>query len=277
MTLVAHRSYKLSDRDMDFLVETASPQVSDKVRLKQILIEDEDFRDTFVCDDAVFNRVVNDEEIFLKISPVLFFEILLRRAAKELKQASFTVERAGSGMKVPVFDTQEVVDFLSKRDLILYLAEMLASFIKVRSYALSFRAREGVWRKIQFNDLDLQTLMNFSEAVDENLRFGFYKRIADICLFVLGMFSEYVEREYHYPFSGEVRPTIGLRARISPEDYEKEGRKFYRLAAEHESAKSLDLSEVFWALHGSFHVATKPLKFISERYLHYKKKEIFPS
>ena len=67
MTLGAHRSYKLSDRDMDFLVETASPQVSDKVRLKQILIEDEDFRDTFVCDDAVFNRVVNDKEIFLKI------------------------------------------------------------------------------------------------------------------------------------------------------------------------------------------------------------------
>ncbi len=277
MTLGGYKSSKLSDRDIDFLVETASPQVADKAKLKQILIEDEDFRGTFVSDDAVFNRVVNDEEILLKISPTLFFEILLRRAANELKQASFTVETAGTGMKVPVFDTQEAAGLLSKGEVISYLAEMLASFIKVRSYALSFRAKKGVWRKIQFNDLDLQTMMSFSEEVDENLKFGFYKRIADICLFVLGMFPEYVEREYRYPFSGEVRPNIGLMARISPEDYEKEGRKFYRLAAEHESAKSLDLTEVFWMLHGSFHVATKPLKFISERYLHHKKKSIFPS
>ncbi len=276
MRLGSYGRSKLSDRDVEFLVETTTPQVTDKARLKQILTEDEDFRDTFISDEAVFNRVVNDEEIFLKISPALFFEILLRRAAKELKESSFTVEKTGA-MKVPVFDTHEVVDLLSKRELITYLAEMLASFIKVRSYALSFRVKKGTWRKIQFNDLDLQTMMSFSEAVDENLKFGFYKRIADICLFVLGMFPEYVEREYRYPFSGEVRPSIGLKARISPEEYEKEGRKFYRLAAEHESAKSLDLSDVFWMVHGSFHVATKPLKFISERYLHYKKKNIFPS
>jgi hypothetical protein len=39
---------------------------------------------------------------------------------------------------------------------------------------------------------------------------------------------------------------------MGAEDYEKEGRKFYRLAAEHPSAKELDLSDVFWTLHEDF-------------------------
>jgi len=62
---------------------------------------------------------------------------------------------------------------------------------------------------------------------------------------------------------------------MSPADYETEGRKFYRLAAEHQSARELDLSEVFWALHGNFQKAKKPLNFIAEHYLHYRKHKVF--
>jgi hypothetical protein len=98
---------------------------------------------------------------------------------------------------------------------------------------------------------------------------GFYKRIADICLFILGIFPDYAERDYRHPFSGQVRPHIRGKVRISPEDYEKEGRKFYKLAAEHPSAKELDLSEVFWALHENFQKAKKPLNFIADHYLQY--------
>lgn len=75
------RRLRLSDRDLDFLVETASPEVTDKPRLKQIITEDEDFRNTFIGDEKVFRRLMVDEEIFLKISSTLFFEILLRKAA----------------------------------------------------------------------------------------------------------------------------------------------------------------------------------------------------
>jgi len=268
------RRLRLSDRDLDFLVETASPEVTDKPGLKQIITEDEDFRNTFIGDEKVFGRLMDDEEIFLKISPTLFFEILLRKAANDLEQVSYTIEKT-STMRIPVFDTKDVVELLTKESLLIYLADMLSSFTKIESYTISFRVRKGVWKKIRFNDLDIFSLMSFCEAVEDDYRLGFYKRIADICLFILGIFPEYAERDYRYPFSGEVRPQIRGKARISPEDYEKEGRRFYRLAAEHQSAKELDLSEVFWALHGNFQRAKKPLNFIAEHYLQYKRHRFF--
>ena len=265
---------RLSERDLDFLAETASPEIKDKSRLKQIIHEDEDFRNLYVGDEKVFRKLMDDEEIFLKISPALFFEILLRKAANELEEVGYTFEKT-SHMKIPVFDTKEVSEFLTKESLLLYLADMLASFTKIESFTLSVRIRKGVWEKIRFNDLDILSLMNFCQAAGDEDRMGFYKRIADICLFVLGIFPDYAERDYQYPFSGQVRPHIRGKVRISPEDYEKEGRKFYKLAAEHPAAKELDLSEVFWALHADFQKAKKPLNFIADHYLQYTKHKFF--
>jgi len=152
---------------------------------------------------------------------------------------------------------------------------MLSSFTRINSYTISFRERKGIWRKIRFNDMDIYSLMSFCEVVEDEYRFVFYKRIADICLFILGLFPEYAERDYRYPISGKVRPHIPTKRRISPEEYEKEGRKFYKLAAEHHSAKELDISEVLRTLHKSFQMAKKPLNFLSEHYLHYQKNKLF--
>jgi len=264
----------LSEKDLDFLIDTASPGVSDKPRLKQIISEDEDFRTSFIADERVFRKLMGDEEVFLKISPTLFFEVLLRRTARDLEGASYTVERT-STMRIPVFDTKAVVELLTKESLLTYLADMLSSFTKIESYAISFRVRKGIWRKIRFNDLDILSLMSFCEAVEDEHRLGFYKRIADICLFILGIFPDYAEQDYRYPFSGQLRPQIRGKLRISPEAYEKEGRRFYKLAAEHQTAKELSLSELFWTLHGNFQKAKKPLNFIAEHYLHYKRQKFF--
>jgi hypothetical protein len=95
------------------------------------------------------------------------------------------------------------------------------------------------------------------------------------CLFILGIFPEYASWQYHYLFSGQVRPQIRGRMRIGPEDYEKEGRKFYGLAAEHPSARELGLSEVFGALHDHFQKVQKPLSFIADHYLRFKKERFF--
>jgi hypothetical protein len=257
-------------------VDTTSPDVADKGKLKMIISEDEDFRNTFVGDERVFRRVVDDDAIFLKISPSLFFEILLRKAARDLEKANFTVESMRT-MKIPVFDAGDVADLLSNGWLLVYLADMLSSFTRIESYAISFRARKGVWHKVRFNDLDMQSLKSFCEVVEEEHKFGFYKRIADICLFILGLFPDYAEREYCYPFSGQVRPQLAGRERISPEDYEEEGRKFYRLAAEHPSARELSLADVFWTLHTDFQKAKKPLNLISQHYLHCKRQKLFGS
>ncbi len=54
-----------------------------------------------------------------------------------------------------------------------------------------------------------------------------------------------------------------------------EGRSFYKLAAEQPSAKELDLAEVFEALHEDFQKAKKPLNFVAEFYLQYRRHELF--
>jgi len=268
------RSLRLSDKDMDFLVETVSPGVIDKPKLKQIIRQDEDFRNTFIDDEKVFRRLVNEEEAFLKISPALFFEVLLRKVARDLKEVSYTIERTGT-TKVPVFDTKDVVEFLAKESLLDYLADMLSSFTRIETYAFSIQIGEHIFEKIRVNDLDMLSLIDLCEAVEDEYRLGFYKRIADISLFILGIFPDYAEYDYRYPFSGQLRPQSRGKVRMSPEDYEKKGRKFYRLAAEHPSARELGLSEIFWALHEDFQKAKKPLNFIAEHYLRYKRYRFF--
>ncbi len=268
------KELRLSDKDLDFLIDTVYPEITDKYRLKQIVREDEEFKNGFIADEKVFRRLMDDEEIFLKISPTLFFEILLRKAAHDLEGVSYTFEKTGTE-KIPVFDAKEVVKLLTTEPLLHYLASMLSSFTRIESYAVSLQLREGIWERVRFNDLDIFSLMSFAGVVDDEYRLAFYKRIADICLFILGIFPEYASRQYRYPFSGQVRPQIRGRMRIGPEDYEKEGRKFYGLAAEHQSARELGLSEVFGALHDNFQKVQKPLSFIADHYLRFKKERFF--
>ena len=231
MLLANLRNWRLSERDLDFLIETVSPEIRDRINLKRIIQEDEDFRKSYAGDEKVFRRVMNDEEILLKISPPFFFEILLRRTAGDLEVTGYTIEKDGT-MKIPVFDTREVTDLLAKESILLYLADMLSSFTRVESGTISIPLGKGIWKKIRFNNFDIHSLMSICDVVEEEYRLGLYKRIADICLFILGIFPDYVERDYRYPSSGQGRPHLRAKFRISSEDYEKDGRKFYRLAAE---------------------------------------------
>lgn len=265
---------RFSARDLDFIVEEAAPEFKDKERLKRLVLEDEDFRKALIGDERLFRRVTADDEVFLRISPGLYFEILLRKAVRELENASHTIERAGT-QAIPVFDARDVVELVEKPAVLEYLGDMLSSFTRVESYVIPVRVGKGVWRRVRFNDMDIDSLSRMCQVTDEENRLSFYKRIADVCLFVLGMFPEYVQFDYRYPLSGEIRPRVTWRLRRSTSDYEEEGRKFYKLAAEHQSARTTPFSEVFWLLHENFNAARKPVSFISEHYLHYHRSRLF--
>jgi hypothetical protein len=47
------------------------------------------------------------------------------------------------------------------------------------------------------------------------------------------------------------------------------------LAAEHASARELEMEDVFRTLHENFQKVKKPLNFIAEHYLQYKRQMIF--
>lgn len=266
----------LADSDLDFVIQEAAPQFSDKEKLKRLIREDNSFRRALVGDERVFRKVISDEDIFLKISTNLYFEVLLRKTQKELEKASHTMEWVVGG-EVPVFDTEAVVNLLGKEGVLEYLTHMLSSFTRTESYTIPVRVREGLWRKIRFTDMDIDVLSRLCEGVDEEHRFSFYKRIADVCLFILGIFPEHARFDYQtYPVSVEARARIGAIQKHAQE-YEETGKKFYKLAAEHNSAEALKLSEVFWLLHENFNTAKKPLNFISQHYIKVKKRQLFAS
>ena len=214
---------------------------------------------------------MSDEEAFVRLSPALYFEVLFRQALKELEKASHTVERAGS-QTIAVFDTEQVVSLLSQEPVLYYLADMLSSFTRINSYVIPVRVKPRVWRRIRFNDMDIDSLIRFGQGIDEESRFGVYKRIADVCLFVLGGFPEHAQG---YPFSGALRPQTSWRTRRGVQEYEEEGRRFYRLAGEHPAARMQELSDVFATLEENFAAARKPLNFISRHYFRHRKSALF--
>ena len=255
----------LTDNDLAFLVGEAAPDARDPARLMRLAQEDDQFRQALVSDDRVFRQVTEDEEILVRISPALYFEVLLRRAAKDLEIATHTLERAGS-RSIPVFDTDEVVELLALPGVLPYLSQMLASFTRVSSQVTSVRVRRGIRRRVRHNDLDIDSLMGRLPSAGEEQRFGLYRRIADVCLFLSGVFPAYARADHRYP-SGALRPAVTGRTRRSAEDYEREGRRFYGLAAQHPLARSLRLSGVLGTLRLRFNSARKPLEFIAANYM----------
>ncbi|MEE8442280.1 MAG: hypothetical protein V3S37_00900 [Dehalococcoidia bacterium] len=274
MTETTYNLFNLSEADLEFVVNTAAPGADDKEHLKRLVQKDEAFRKTLVGDEKVFQRAMADEELFLKISPPLYFELLLRRALKDLEVATHTVERTGK-QRIPVFDVRDVVGLLGRSEVLDYLVQMLASFIRIHSQTVVVRVRKGIRRRVRYNDMDIDSLMHFAGMVDEEHRFAYYKRIADACLFVTGVFPEYVFYDYRYPGSEQVRPAAAGRLRRSLEEYEETGRRFYGLAERHPTAHILRLSEVFGLLREHFVSARKPLEFMSTHYLHAHRRQLF--
>ena len=76
---------RLTDTDLEFVVETLAPEVTEQAKLKALVQEDESFRRGMVGDERLFKRVMDDEEALVRISPALYFEVLFRQALEELQ------------------------------------------------------------------------------------------------------------------------------------------------------------------------------------------------
>jgi len=246
---------RLADDDLSFVVKMVAQDSKNKERLKQFIREDPVFRKGLISDEKLFKQVVKSSPKILKISPLLFFEVLLRRTIEEMRKITHTVERTIS-QRIPVFDIKETLEFLEDEEVFYYLVHLLDSFVAVKKETVS--------------DVDIDNLIKLGKETTEDYRFDIYKRIADICLFVLGIFPEYVMQDYDYLyhdlFFGKKPPIIG-ELRRNEGDYEVLGREFYRLAARQETAKETNLTEVLSSFSQNFNLAKKPLNFISEYYI----------
>ena len=265
---------ELSRGDIRFLLSTVEPSLLERI---DVVSGDPDIIESLMESGArkVCRRIqlLDENELTTNITPRFLFEVLLRTARLELMERGYTVERS-STMKVPVFDSGDVVQFLRDNEMVRYLADMLTSFTKIRSYTVPVRVRKGIWRRIRYNDMDIDSLLRYSQTVGEESRFKTYKRIADLCLFMTGMFPEHVTPV----LTGTFYPGgTSRRRRRTAQDYIDEGRRFYKLAGEHPDGAAAGLSQVFLQLHEQFDIARKPLNYISENLIRFQKVKLFPS
>ncbi len=270
------------------------PEHSDQERVADLILEDEQLIEAMLSDERLFQRLMGEadvpgvdpdrprsaasarasDEVLLFVSPWLFFTVLLQRARRDLERETFTTERRHQ-QKVLLFDTDQVIELLEQESLRDYLAAMLASFTRIQSRTMAVRVRQGLWHKYRISDLNVESMVRYCQALDEDLRFEPYKRIADVCLFMAGMFPDYIEAQHRYPLSRRIRPRMKGRICKSREDYEAHGRAFYRLAAEHERAGVEGLDGILATLSERFILAEKPLSFVADRYLHFTRHRLF--
>jgi len=258
------------DEDLLFLVKVLMPGSGDPQRMIRVLREDEEILEGMLADEKVIRRLLDDPLSVLRVSPALFFAILLARVKADLEQQPFTLERSG-GITMPLFDAPQILQLLGNRELRAYLTEMLVSFVRINTFSTAVRVRQGLWRRVRFSDFDIDSLVRYGSAIDDAQRFPVYKRIADICLFTLGIFSP-PGREQNAP---SPFPQARPRARRSRDDYIAQGTSFYALASRHREAQVRKLSEVLSTLAEKFTLAAKPLSVMSMRYLEPFKENVF--
>ena len=220
--------FSLLEKDLDFIIKTLAPESKDKNLLKRYINEDDSFRENALGDQKLFQKIWGDQGITMEISPLLFFEMLLRKAVREMESYIYTVERSMT-MRIPVFDIEKTLDLMKEPGVIYYLAQLLEGFVK--------HDRPSPPRRTTYFKC---------------------RKLGDRCLFILGIFPEYLRIDYYSAFSrrGNIKyRTVG--------DYEMLGKKCYSLAAGQKEAREDGLDQILDLLSGNISLAKKPLNVIS--------------
>ncbi len=267
-------SKSLSDSDLIFISKILMPNYKNKDKILKILRQDDEIVEKMLSDERLFKYLASNRDQYINISPLLLFAILLRNLKKELESSSYTQEN-NSRYSIPIFDSKNILEFLNKENMLNYLAEMLASFTRIHSYSTMYKVRKGIWRRLKLNDFDIDSLVRYSRNIDERLRFRPFKKIADICLFILGIFPEYIET-HDWPLAFGDRKLASL-PEIRKIGFENYGKYYYKTAAEMDTAYALGLHRTLEDLSENFILAEKTLRNLTIRYLKFQKTNLFPS
>lgn len=262
----------LSEADLSFVVKTIVDKRQDHEHICNLLKDKPDLVEIMLEDEKLFQQVNKEEDIFLKISPFLLFTILIQQTKRELETSNYTMEIISQQKQVPVFDAKAAAALIQNNDMRTYLARMLASFTRADSTTVVYRAR-GLTYQRHFSDLDFDDMLELSVLVELPYRYDFYKRLADISLFITGIFPE------HLLGSGEVNAQLSEKHmqhnRRTLHDYEKEGRQYYDLASTYDEAREQGLDQVLSQLAENFTLIRKPLNYLAANLMRKQHKDWF--
>lgn len=248
---------RLTEPDLKFIVETVVTGRRDHDHIINLLRGKDDLLEPLLDDPKLAERLLGDPEVFARISPYLLFTILLRRVRRDLAGQSFVFERDAHGRRIPVFEAAQAVQLLGEPALREYLAAMLCSFVRTNTGRVYWQAG-GAWHQRKFCDVDLDDMIALCQLVESRFKPRLYKRIADLALFLTGIYPDHAT-----PLLRRNRNPAALQ-RTMP-DYEREGRRFYALAAR--EAGPPGPASVFERLAEKFTLTREALNTLSDRYL----------
>ena len=246
---------RLTEADLKFVVETVATKRQDHEHIISLVRDKDDLLEPMLEDPKLAERLLGELEVLIHVSPYLMFSVLLRRVRRDLEGQSFVYERDERGKRIPVFEAARAGELLNDPPMREYLAEMLCSFLRT-NIAVLYRQEGRGWQKRKFSDMDMDDMMALCQLVESELKPRFYKRIADIALFLTGIYPDHASFFVRRPRSQDWR--------VLP-DYEREGRRFYTLAAR--QTKPPGPASVLEQLAEQFTLARQVLNTLSDRYL----------
>jgi len=247
----------LSESDLRFLVETVVTNRRDYDHIVNLIRDKEDLLEPMLEDPKLAERLFRDEETFVRISPYLLFSVLLRRVRMDLEKEAYVFEIESSGKRIPVFEASAVAELLGNKEICNYLAQMLVSFVRTNSGVIYWKER-GSWHKRRFSDIDIDDMVELARIIDPEMRPALYRRIADLALFMSGIFPDHATRLTAHPTS-----TLSFRRTL--EDYEQQAKRFYHVAEQ--QPDEAHLRPVLALLAEQFTLARRALNTLSDRYL----------
>jgi len=264
----------LTDNDLKLMGKILMPDYRDKNKLVKILREDKEIFKKMLSDNRLFIYIMNTTNTYMEISPAFLFSVLLRHMKNELITHPYTLENK-NGESIAVFDSKSLLNLLEKEKNLDYLTGMLVSFARIHNYSTMHRVKKGIWRRLNFSDFDIDSLIRYSRSLEKKLRFRPFKKVGDICLFILGVFPEYVET-HDWPLSfGDRR--IASHPKIRKIGFENYGKYYYRTASYMETSYKLGLHDILIYLSENFETAEKTLIYLTNRYFAFHdKKRHFP-
>src|ERR1700722_6780697 len=247
----------LSEADLRFLVETVATNRRDYDHVTNLIRDKEDLLGPMLEDPKLTERLFREEEALVRVTPQMLFSVLLRRLRRELEKEAYILDVDAKGKRIPVFEGPAVAEMLSDKQKRDYLVEMLSSFARANSGIIYWKER-GSWHKRRFSDIDLDDMVELARIIDPEMRPALYKRIADIALFLSGIFPEQAVHS-----SGSRRTMFSARHTL--QDYEQVGRRFYHVAARERD--QTQWKPVLATLAEKFTLARLALNSLSDRYV----------
>jgi hypothetical protein len=257
----------LSEFDLRFLVETVATNRRDYDHIVSLVRGKEDLLEPMLDDPKLTERLFRDEKALVRVTPHMLFSVLLRRLRKELENQAYVLDVDTKGKRIPIFEGPAVANMLSDKQTRDYLAEMLSSFARTNSGIIYWQER-GTWHKRRFSDIDLDDMVELARIIDPEMRPALYKRIADIALFLSGIFPE------HSAHLASPRKTI-FSAKRTLREYEQTGKRFYHVAAQ--ETDQTQWKPVFGTLAEKFTLARLALNSLSDRYVKTLRAQYFRS